>query len=101
MSWNTDLTPASPREAVFDPNLDAWVLSRYVDVLAAFREPALWPVPAHRKKNPGMPDANAQQLLRAQVLDAFSSVVLKQWQTRIESLAGTLVFDGPVDLVGE
>jgi cytochrome P450 len=95
------LSPPSPLEARFDPALDAWVLSRYADVLAAFREPALWPVTAGGKRSPKIRDEGAQQALRAQVLDAFSIPKLNEWQTRIERVADRLVLDGPVDLVGK
>lgn len=33
------LSPPRPEAPHFDPALGAWVLSRYADVLAAFREP--------------------------------------------------------------
>lgn len=85
------LMPQPPCDAAFDSNLDAWILSRYADVVAAFREPALGPV--H--------DPNAQQLPRAQVLDAFSLSRLNEWQRRMEQVAEMLVFDDPVDLVSE
>src|SRR5581483_1269533 len=39
-------SPPEPGPSYFDPGRNAWVLSRYADVMAAFREPSLWPVPA-------------------------------------------------------
>jgi cytochrome P450 len=95
------LMPDPPRDAAFEPALDAWVLSRYADVSAAFREPALWPVASRRQKDRSIPNAEAQQLLREQVLDAFSSAALKEWQVRLERAADEMVFDGRADLVAE
>ncbi len=105
--WNIDplhmdpLTPQPPREAAFDADLDAWILSRYADVSEAFREPALSPVSARGTGKFKIPDVQAQRLLRARVLAAFSSAALNEWQARMERIADTFVFDGPVELVNE
>jgi cytochrome P450 len=95
------LSPPPPSDAAFDSDLDAWILSRYTDVLAALREPALWPVAARGKLNLKIPDEAAQQALRGQVLDAFSSPKLNQWQAQIERVADGLSFGTSVDLVTE
>jgi cytochrome P450 len=83
---------------IFDRQLDAWVLSRYADVLAALREPALWPVGPRRETNLKIPDAAAQQILRTQVLEAYAPPRLNDWQNRMDAIA---VVDDPDDLVSE
>ena len=40
-SYGDPLSPPPPVEPYRDPESEAWVLSRYADVLAAFREPSL------------------------------------------------------------
>jgi cytochrome P450 len=81
----------------FDPALGAWVISRYADVLAAFREPGLWPVRAR--------DEAAHVGVRAETLAALSPARLAAWQSQIEPLAHRLLeqllTDRAVDLVGE
>ena len=38
------LSPPPPEAPYFDQAAGAWILSRYADVLAAFRETRLWPI---------------------------------------------------------
>jgi cytochrome P450 len=94
------LSPPQPRDAAFDSDLDAWILSRYADVLAALREPTLWPAAA-RRRDVKIPDEAAQQALREQVLGSFSSRKLNEWQAQMERVANGLSFGAPVDLVTE
>lgn len=85
---------------LFDPDLRAWVVSRYNDVLAALREPGLV-----QTGEAGIVEAAAQQQARADVLAALPLAKLADWQARSTTLAlevlDGLPTDRPVELVGE
>ncbi len=99
------LSPPAARDAAFDPALNAWVLGKYADVAAAFREARLWPAGPRNEKNSKIPDHAAQQRIRAEVQAAFSPSQLSDWRGRLAPLAdrllGQLPLDRPVDLVQE
>jgi cytochrome P450 len=96
------LSPAPPQGAYFDRVLNAWVLSRYADVLAALREPALQQ--ARSKASDRGPSMRAQ-VLAALPPAALPPVKRAEWQIAVEALAHrmirTLPANRPVDLVGE
>jgi cytochrome P450 len=87
--------PALPSAPFFDPAENAWMVSRYADVLAALREPAL---------RPGGPQ-KAPAHVREDVLDALSPSKLADWQEQIKPLAERMAAGLPagrsVDLVSE
>jgi cytochrome P450 len=84
--------PAAP---FFDPAQNAWVLSRYGDVLAALREPGL------RQAGPQRAPAH----VRKDELCALSQSKIPEWQEQIEPLAYRIIAElppgRPVDLVSE
>jgi hypothetical protein len=86
--------------AHFDPNLGAWVLSRYDDVLAALKEPGFV-----QPGESGPVDATAQTKTRADVLAALPIANLDGSQTRIapitDNILNRLPVDRPVDLAVE
>jgi hypothetical protein len=88
-------SPPHPEAPFFDPAQNGWVLSRYEDVLAALREPAL--------RQAGPQKAPAQ--VREDVLSTLSQSKISEWQEQIEPLADRIITElppgGPVDLVSE
>jgi cytochrome P450 len=84
-----------PAPPFFDPAQNAWVLSRYADVLAALRQPAL--------RQAGLQKAPLH--VRKDVSDTLSHSKLSEWQEQIEPLAYRIIRelppDRPVELVSE
>jgi cytochrome P450 len=112
-AWSCDhLDSSSPpqiKAPYFDYSLEAWVISRYADVLDAFRSPDLVPTGANNKKSAAVPDEHARLVMRAETQEALSTAQLDEWRRRLTSLVNSLV-DGlpastevaqPVDLVSE
>jgi cytochrome P450 len=88
-----DVFPPGPEAPFFDPAQNAWVVSRYGDVLAALREPSL------RQAGP------QKAPVRENVSSALSQSKITEWQEQIESLADRIIAElppgGPVDLVSD
>jgi cytochrome P450 len=103
-SWNSDEldSPVSPHieSAYFDKDLDAWVLSRYEDVLAAFRSSGLT---VDGKQPRSDEEDEAMNKMRAETREALSPTQLRAWSEAITPLiqarAERLPEDGPIDLL--
>jgi cytochrome P450 len=98
-SWTHDqLDSTSPPEvepAYFDSALNAWVLSKHADILAAFRASTLAPTD---DKNDTL-----RSKIRTETIEALSPAQLRAWKEKITPeallLAGTLPTVEPVDLM--
>ncbi len=99
------LSPPPPEAPYFDPAAGAWVLSRYADVLAAFRELRLWPIGQRGEDQHSVRDETGKLRARGEMLDAVSPAKVAPWQSQMEELAENAVRqlprDRPVDLLGE
>jgi cytochrome P450 len=97
--------PPEIKAPYFDDELGAWVLSRYDDVLAAFRSPVLVLASAKNKSDKTVPDESAHLKLRAETKSALSLRHLQKWQKillpEVTALTRSLPNNEPVDLVAK
>jgi len=97
------LYPPLPQAPYFDSASGSWILSRYADVLAAFRDTRLFPSGSAGEDPGGERDETGPLLERGAVQEAFSGVRIGEWQAKIEVLANELLqrlpADRPVDLL--
>ena len=97
------LAPAPPEPPFYDSNREAWVLSRYVDVLAALREPRLSLRDVHVQDQGEL--RTERMPARSEILSALSAAKLAEWQMQIEPLAYSLMNRlpacGPVEIIRE
>ena len=106
-AWTSDemdsLIPPTAEAPYFDEALDAWVLSRHVDVLAAFRCSALVVTGPRSNVIPGAAQEAAMTRVRAETRWALSSNQLKLWRNTllpcVQTLAAALPDGLPVDLL--
>lgn len=95
--------PPSPRSPYFDTEVDAWILSRYADVLAAFRDPRLWTIAISGKDQMDVRDDSGRLAARAAMQEALSHPKVAEWQTRfqlmVDAVLDGLPEDSPVDLL--
>ncbi len=99
------LSPPPPQPPYFDPAAGAWILSRYTEVLAAFREARLLPVGPRGEDQGDQRDETGTLLVRHEVQDALSTSRIAEWQARMEVLAEEsmerLPTDRPAELLHE
>lgn len=97
------LHPPPPEPAFFDTTRNAWILSRYSDVLAAFRERRLWPVGTRKRDRSQLGDEQAQAKLRGDLQVSLAPTNLAEWESqfapRAHELLAALPPNQPVDLV--
>jgi cytochrome P450 len=106
-AWSADeidsSLPPGPEAACFDAILNAWVLSRHADILAAFRSSSLFPASSDSTR-PVQPSAEADHLkMRTETMEALPSFRLNAWRDELlpqaEALADGLPEDAAVDLL--
>ena len=108
-AWSSDRldSPIAPEieDPYYDGDLEAWVLSRHSDVLAAFRSSGLWPTGSNSKKSVEPPDEKGNLQMRAETVEALSPAQLRKWHERmtpvVRELIDSLPTDRTVDLVAE
>ena len=108
-SWTQDQldSPSPPQveTAYFDHQLNAWVLSRHADILAAFRESTLIPTGPQDRKAPAPSDDTGRARIRAETTEALSPAQIRAWRERltpeVEARADSLPIGEPLDLMDE
>jgi cytochrome P450 len=83
------MQPPPPTDP-FPDEAGVWVLSRYRDVMAALRDPELWPVAARDEDHAVTRDEAGRLRLRGPVMDAIAPR-LDGWRARMEPVAGQLL----------
>ena len=105
-AWKSDEMdspiPPTAEAPYFDQALNAWVLSRHKDVLAAFRRSALVVTGARSTALPGAQDA-AMLRMRAETREALSPAQLRLWRNTlspfVQTLAAALPEGSSVDIL--
>ena len=95
--------PPEPEAPYFDPDLQAWVLSRHADILAAFRASSLFPASSNSTK-PARPMPACDHLkMRAETMEALPAARINAWRKELlpeaEALAASLPVETPVELL--
>jgi len=107
--WSQDrpdsLAPPLAEPPYFDATLDAWVFSRYADIVTALRVPSLVPASV-RNRAPQPPlDREQHRRMRAETFAALPASQLRTWKKHLaghaEELVHKLPEDRPVDLLAE
>jgi cytochrome P450 len=90
-AWPADqldsVVPPEPAAPYFDEKLNAWVLSRHADILAAFRASSLFPASSNSSK-PAEPMPPCDHLkMRAETIDALPASRIGAWRELLLPLA--------------
>jgi len=98
-------TQSQPRAIYFDALANAWMISRFADVHAAFLEPNLCPVGENAKHEVTAKDRDEQARMRAEALAALTPQKMALWESdfsrQAQSIATALPTSRPIDLVAE
>jgi cytochrome P450 len=106
-AWSEDqldssLPPANERP-YFDGQLDAWVFSRHVDVMAAFHSSCLVPASPNNRQHSASPAEVERLKLRRETIEALSPQQLRAWREHLtleaDSLAAGVPVGAPLDLI--
>src|SRR5579859_4723383 len=108
-SWTHDqLESSSPPEVepvYFDSVLNAWVLSKHADILAAFRDSSLAPTSPHDRNTAEPSDDGDRAKMRAETMEALSPTQLRAWREQltpeVHARVDTLPTAEPVDLMDQ
>ena len=99
------LSPPRPVAPYHDESRAAWVLSRYADVMAAFREPRLSTDSGRSADGPEVSGEALKAQVRTDIIGALSPTKVTEWQAKLEPLAVELIdrlpCDRAVDIVEE
>jgi len=95
--------PPEIEKPYFDNLLEAWVLSRHADILAACRNSSLVPV-GHISKRASELSGDSDRLkMRAETQDALSPERLRKWREQltpeVQAMVVSLPIEEPVDLM--
>src|ERR1700748_2445891 len=108
-SWSQDqlASPLPPQveTAYFDYALNAWVLSKHADILAAFRDSSLAPTSPHDRNTAEPSDDGDRAKMRAETMEALSPTQLRAWRAQltpeVHARVDTLPTAEPVDLMDQ
>jgi cytochrome P450 len=106
-AWSGDQldSPCPPEleDPYFDDHLRAWVLSRHVDILAAFRTSSLSPSGPNDQNGVEPSGESERAKMRWETMEALSPDQLRAWRARITPEAVALIeglpSEEPVDLM--
>jgi cytochrome P450 len=85
------LTPPRPRTPWFDESAGAWILSRYNDVLAAFRDTRLWTIAVSGKDQMEVRDESGRLAARSEMQESLAHAKVAEWRPHLEVTAGRVL----------